>query len=91
MTRGSTSSHLPAPSSTTAQLLNASFRKIVGHGPVSGHAGVVQSASKDERLDGLGAGADLAEDLPVLDLGVGLLARSVLLGVGGVDVLLVAI
>jgi hypothetical protein len=52
---------------------------------------VVQSASKDERLDGLGAGADLAEDLPVLDLGVGLLARSVLLGVGGVDVLLVAI
>jgi hypothetical protein len=36
-------------------------------------------------------GGDLAEDLPVLDLGVGLLARSVLLGVGGVDVLLVAI
>jgi hypothetical protein len=32
MTRGSTSSHLPAPSSTTAQFLNASFHKIVGTG-----------------------------------------------------------
>ena len=34
MTRDNTSPHLPAPSSTTSQLLNASFHKIVGHGPV---------------------------------------------------------
>jgi hypothetical protein len=33
ITRGNTSSHFPTPSSTTAQLLNASFHKIVGHGP----------------------------------------------------------
>ena len=53
------------------------------------------SAGEDERLDGLdegggavGAAADLAQDLPALQLGVGALARPAHAGVGGVDLLL---
>jgi hypothetical protein len=53
------------------------------------------SANVDEDEDGLdevggsvGAAADLAEDLPVLELGVGALTGSALTGVGGVDRLL---
>lgn len=55
------------------------------------------SANKDENQDGLdqvgGAvwtAADLAEDLPALEVGVGPLARAALAGVGGVDLALVA-
>jgi len=57
MTRGTTSSHLPAPSSTTAQLLNASFRKIVGHGPGTDYGNVGLNTVRHPRrqlLDKLG-------------------------------------
>ncbi|MDT7579470.1 MAG: hypothetical protein QOK35_734 [Pseudonocardiales bacterium] len=50
----------------------------------------------DQDLDGVdevggpgGAGADPAEDLPALELGVGAFAGSALAGMGGVDVFLV--
>jgi hypothetical protein len=55
------------------------------------------SASEDEGQDGLDeaggsvwAAADLAEDLPALELGVGPLAGTALAGVGGVHSSLVA-
>ena len=51
MTHGNTSSHFPTPSSTTAQLLNASFRKIVCHGPPLLGWGQVLNTDPDYVLD----------------------------------------
>ncbi len=84
-----------APSSDASAHFDSDFRVSRARGPEPLSLFQLASTSVDEDHHGfdqvggaVGAAADLAEDLPALELGVGSLTGSALAGVRGVDVLL---